>query len=102
MNMINTEANLAIVIPVYKIEFFRPMLESIASQTNQNFNVYICNDCSTTVFAEIIGDFPQLKICYKRFSENLGRQDLVAQWTRCIDMTNNEPWIWMFSDDDIM
>ena len=33
---------------------------------------------------------------------NFGGHDLVAQWNRCIQLTQNEPWLWLFSDDDIM
>jgi glycosyltransferase involved in cell wall biosynthesis len=102
MNRSVSTYKLAIVIPVYKIKYFKAMLESIASQTNQEFNVYIGNDCSTPAFEKIIADFPQLNISYKRFSENMGKRDLVGQWERCVEMSGNEPWIWMFSDDDIM
>ena len=33
---------------------------------------------------------------------NLGGKDLVAQWERCIALTQGEEWIWLFSDDDVM
>jgi hypothetical protein len=38
---------------------------------------------------------------YHRFADNLGKKDLVAQWERCIALTD-EPWIWLFCDDDVM
>ena len=31
----------------------------------------------------------------------MGKKDLIAQWERCIQLSNDEPWIWVFSDDDI-
>ena len=44
----------------------------------------------------------RIDICYHRFSDNLGAQDLVAQWERCISLIRGEQWIWLFSDDDVM
>jgi glycosyltransferase involved in cell wall biosynthesis len=95
-------AKLAIVIPVYKIDYFEYTLASIASQTVGGFNVYIGNDCSTFQFEDLIRNYPQLNISYKRFEDNLGKNNLVKQWERCIAMSNNEPWVWLFSDDDVM
>lgn len=94
---------LAIVIPAYKIDFFESVLESLAKQTNKNFTVYIGIDASKADFEQIIKKYENLlDIVFKRFSENLGGKDLVAQWNRCIELTNGEPWIWLFSDDDMM
>ena len=94
---------LAIVIPAYKIDFFRATLESLANQTCKDFTVYIGDDCSLADFKSLIDEYTdKIDIVYKRFENNLGGKDLVAQWTRCIDMTQGEPWLWLFSDDDVM
>ena len=94
---------LAIVIPYYKKTFFRETMESIASQTSKDFILYIGNDASTENPQDIIEEYKdKIQIVYHRFDENFGSKDLVAQWARCIDMTNGEDWIWLFSDDDIM
>ena len=42
------------------------------------------------------------KIQIKIFEENIGSKDLVAQWVRCINITENEEYIWLFPDDDLM
>jgi hypothetical protein len=44
----------------------------------------------------------KLRIVYHRFDQNMGGADLIGHWNRCIGLTNGEPWIWLFSDDDIM
>jgi hypothetical protein len=41
-------------------------------------------------------------LVYQRFDTNLGGKDLVAQWERCIALSQGEPYIWLFSDDDVM
>jgi hypothetical protein len=45
---------------------------------------------------------PRITIVYHRFDKNMGGSDLVGHWHRCIGLTRGEPWIWLFSDDDIM
>lgn len=97
------ETKLAIVIPAYKADFFDSTLESIARQTNKAFNLYIGDDFSPNHLAPIVDKYSStINISYHRFTENLGGVDLVAHWERCIDMTDGEEWIWLFSDDDIM
>lgn len=94
---------LAIVIPYYKKTFFRETIDSIASQTCKDFVLYIGDDASLENPQDIIQEYKdKIRIVYHRFDENLGSKDLVAQWDRCIDMTQNEDWIWLFSDDDTM
>lgn len=95
--------NLAIVIPAYKSTFLPAALDSIAAQTCKDFTLYIGDDCSPNNIGEIVSRYrDKINIVYKRFDTNLGGKDLVAQWERCIDMIQNEEWLWLFSDDDMM
>jgi len=95
--------DLAIVIPAYKATYIEHTLFSLSNQTCQKFNVYIGDDNSPEPLGEIVkGYYDRLNLHYWRFKENLGGIDLVAHWERCIDLTDNEKWIWLFSDDDEM
>jgi hypothetical protein len=38
---------------------------------------------------------------FKRFDKNLGGISLPGHWNRCVALSN-EPWVWLFSDDDLM
>ncbi|MBS1507551.1 MAG: glycosyltransferase family 2 protein [Bacteroidetes bacterium] len=96
------EKDLAIVIPAYKSKFFREALQSLASQTVKDFTIYVGDDCSPEDLKSVVDEFPDLDIFYYRFEENLGGKDLVGQWTRCVALSKNERWIWLFSDDDIV
>lgn len=94
---------LAIVIPAYKAVYFESTLESIASQTCSDFTLYIGDDNSPDDLESIVSKFyDRIDIKYKKFNENLGKMNLVEHWNRCVDMTEGEEWIWLFSDDDIM
>ncbi|MBF2091522.1 glycosyltransferase family 2 protein [Flavobacterium psychrophilum] len=93
--------DLAIVIPYYKINFFKETLDSLASQTNKNFKVYIGNDASLDNPWELLskyqGDFD---FEYHEFQENLGGTSLVNQWHRCVDLAKKEQWLMLLCDDD--
>ncbi len=93
---------LAIVIPAYKGAFFRQALESIARQTDQRFRVYIGDDASPEPIGKIVQDcdISADRLLYHRFEQNLGGTSLVRQWHRCIRLSQ-EPWVWLFSDDDV-
>jgi hypothetical protein len=95
--------NLAIVIPAYKTVYFKQVLETISNQTCKDFTLYIGIDGSSDDFKTLIEPYTtKISIVYKYFDNNLGKRNLVAHWERCIDMTKDEEWIWLFSDDDIM
>lgn len=98
-----TQDTLAIIIPAYKPDFLKKALLSLSQQTCKNFTLYIGDDNSPHHLEKIIAPFyNQLNIIYKKFDTNIGGKDLVAQWERCINLTNEEEWLWLFSDDDIM
>lgn len=92
---------LAIIIPAYKADFLTETLESLSGQTNKMFKVYVGDDASPYDIKNIVRSFEKkLDLTYKRFDTNLGGSDLVGQWKRCIEMSNEE-WVWLFSDDDV-
>ena len=95
--------NLAILIPAFKTRFFRETLNSIANQTCKNFTLYVGDDCSPENIEEITFEYSNvINIKYIKFPNNIGAKHLVNQWNRCLNLVNDEEWIWLFSDDDIM
>lgn len=94
---------LSIIIPAYKGKFLEESLRSIVKQTDQRFRVYVGDDASPEGLEEIVwrsGLCPN-RLVYHRFETNLGKDSLVKHWERCIALSK-EPWIWLFSDDDLM
>lgn len=94
---------LAIIIPYYKITFFEETMKSVVSQTNKNFTLYIGNDNSPKDPLTVINKYiDSLHIVYEKFANNLGGTDLVKQWDRCISMSQDEEWIMILGDDDVL
>jgi glycosyltransferase involved in cell wall biosynthesis len=97
-----TGVELAVVIPAWRGRHLGAALESLRSQTDRRFRVYIGDDASGDDLLSLAKENGRgLDLVYHRFEENLGGRDLVAHWHRCIALTEKEPWIWLFSDDDV-
>ncbi len=95
--------SLAILIPAFKTRFYRETLNSIANQTCKNFTLFVGDDCSPYNIEEITLEYRNvINIKYVKFPNNIGAKHLVNQWNRCLNLVNDEEWIWLFSDDDIM
>jgi glycosyltransferase involved in cell wall biosynthesis len=90
---------LTIVVPAWKPDFLAAALESIAGQTDRRFSVVIFDDAGPIEVRNIAQKYPSFS--YVRFEQNLGGRDLVGHWNRCLSMVKT-PWIWLFSDDDVM
>ena len=76
-------------------------MQSLASQTNKHFHVYIGDDASATSPTTLLERFQgQFSFSYYRFQSNLGGTSLVKQWNRCLDLVKNETWLQILGDDD--
>lgn len=94
---------LAIVIPYYKLRFFRETLQSLSEQTDKRFKVYIGDDASLENPCFLLEEYAdRFDFEYKRFENNLGSESLVKQWERCIEMIGDEEWIMILGDDDVL
>jgi glycosyltransferase involved in cell wall biosynthesis len=94
---------LAIVIPYFKIAYFDCTLQSLKNQNNKNFKVYIGNDASSENPCSLIEKYNAFfEINYHRFEKNLGSTSLVQHWERCIHLTEDESWIMILGDDDML
>ena len=94
---------LAIIIPYYKLTFFRETLESLAVQTDKRFTVYIGNDASPEDPEDLLNEYEgNFNFIYKKFEENLGGKSLTKQWDRCIELMHGEEWFMILGDDDYL
>lgn len=93
---------LSIIIPAYKPFLLHKVLTNVSEQSCKKFNVYIFNDNSPYDLDSIIIPFIELNdnFSYFKFETNLGSEDLVAHWHRCIEKINSCSYIWFLPDDD--
>ncbi|SFI09705.1 glycosyltransferase family 2 protein [Halpernia frigidisoli] len=94
---------LAVIIPFYRLHYFRETLLSLASQTDHRFNVYIGNDASAENPNELLKEFKgKFNLTYKKFEKNTGVISLTKHFERCLEMVNNEEWFMILGDDDCL
>lgn len=94
---------LAIVIPYYKHIFFEETLKSLSAQTDKRFNVYIGDDASPESPDLLLEKYKKyIDFKYYRFNNNVGGDSLSKHWERCINLTNQEDWIMILGDDDML
>lgn len=94
---------LAIIVPYYKNDFFEKTLHSLAKQTNKNFTLYVGNDDSPNKPESLIDKYKSdFNLEYRKFPNNLGRENLVEQWRRCINLIHHEDWFIILGDDDYL
>ncbi|WP_374174009.1 glycosyltransferase family A protein [Flavobacterium tructae] len=94
---------LAIVIPYYKLIFFEETLKSLSEQTNKRFRVFIGNDASPEDPSLLLEEYKdKIDFVYQIFEENLGGISLTKHWERCIALVEEEDWIMILGDDDIL
>ncbi|MEA9413102.1 glycosyltransferase family 2 protein [Flavobacterium sp. PL02] len=94
---------LAIVIPYFKLFFFEETLRSLADQTDKRFKVYIGDDASPENPESLLEKYQdKFEFSYHRFGSNLGSTLLTQQWERSIKLADNEPWLMILGDDDVL
>ena len=94
---------LTIIIPYYKISFFKETLQSLERQTCKNSKLFIGNDASPENPENLIKEtLKTTAFNYKEYTENFGSQNLVKQWERCIQDCGITEWFQILGDDDVI
>lgn len=89
------------LLPVYKGRFLREALESISSQTYEEFCVLISDDCSPEPINEIVKPYlSDPRFLYRRNDKNIGAEHLVTHWNLLLDLCST-PYLIMAGDDDV-
>jgi glycosyltransferase involved in cell wall biosynthesis len=91
----------SVCIPTYNgSKYLEACLQSVYQQTYIDFEIIICDDCSTDNTLEIAKAFQEKDTRIKLFvnENNLG---LVGNWNHCIELADGE-WIKFVFQDDLM
>jgi len=89
----------SVCVPVYNgAEYIRDCINSILSQSFNDFELIIVNDASTDDSKKIIQSYRDPRIKYVENDRNLG---LIGNWNSCLNLSRGE-YINVFHQDDIM
>lgn len=89
----------SVCTPVYNGgEFISESIQSVLAQTYEDFELVICDNCSTDNTEEIVRGFRDKRIKYVRNSQNLG---IVRNANRCLELAEGE-YVNILHHDDLM
>jgi glycosyltransferase involved in cell wall biosynthesis len=94
-----TKPLVSICIPTYNgAQYINKCIESCLQQTYTNFEIIICDDCSTDNTLTLIKEFTQ-KDNRIKFHQNTSNLGLVSNWNATLSYAQGEYIKWLFQDD---
>ena len=92
---------ISICIPTYNGEkYLKECLDTVLSQSYENIEIIIVDDCSTDKTISIIEEYIQKDNRIKLIKNQLNI-GLVANWNKCLELANGE-WIKFVFQDDLI
>ena len=89
----------SIGIPAFKGRFFEECLQSIVCQSYDNFELIIVDDASPDDLKAIVDKFTDHRIQYFRNNINTGAENVVDNWSKCLENASGDYFILMGDDD---
>lgn len=93
----------SITIPTYKARYLSEAIESVASQTYDDWELIIVDDCSPDYIHTIVEPYlsdPRVRYC--RHEQNYGAKRLVENWNHCLNLCKGDFIICMGDDDRLL
>ena len=96
---IATSPKVSVCIPVYNgSDYIAESIDSVLAQTFKDFELIVCDNCSTDNTEEIVRNYKDPRIRYVRNQKNLGG---VGNANRCLELAVGE-YICIWHHDDCM
>ena len=92
------------LVPAYKRRYFKEAVSSMLSQSFDDYQIVISDDCSPEGLAELAEELQAEadggRIVYHRNQENIGGLRLVNHWNQLVEQCKSDFFV-MASDDDV-
>ena len=92
----------SILIPAFKAKYLKECIDSILSQTFKDFEIVIVNDASPENVEEIVKQYEDRRIKYYLNECNIGAENVVENWNRCLQYSSGDYVICMGDDDKLL
>jgi glycosyltransferase involved in cell wall biosynthesis len=103
MNTVLQMGLVTIAIPAYKNKWLAEAIESALNQDYENIELIIVDDHSPYGLEKIVKPYLKDKRVSYYFNEkNLGKESIVLNWNRCVDLANGEYFVLLCDDDLLM
>lgn len=90
-----------IAIPAYKKTFLADAIISALAQSYDQIELLIVDDDSPNDLYSVVKCFDDKRIFYYRNEQNLGAQNIVKNWNRCLELAQGEYFV-LLCDDDLL
>lgn len=90
----------SVAIPAYKANYLSESLLSVISQTCEDWELIIVDDCSPYNIKDIVAKHDDSRIHYYRNEKNFGAKDPANNWNKCLEYAKGE-YFCLLCDDDI-
>ena len=91
----------SVLIPAYKPNYLDDAITSVLSQTYNNFELLIVDDCSPYDIKDIVDKYKDERIKYFRNQQNCGAENVVDNWNICLSYAKGD-YIICMGDDDLL
>lgn len=88
-------------IPAFKVRYIEQAISSVLNQSFQDFEIIIINDCSPGNIDEIVNSYNDKRIKYYKNNINVGAENPVLNWNKCLENANSEFFV-LLGDDDVL
>lgn len=93
----------SVAIPAYRPDFFVEALDSVVSQTWQDWELVVVDDCSPSDLRSLVLPFlKDSRVHFYRNDRNFGALDVVDNWNRCLEYCSGDYVICMGDDDRLL
>lgn len=75
----------SVAIPAYKRRYLYEAITSVLSQTYQEFELIIVDDCSPEDIKSVVDQLTDGRIRYYRNERNCGAENVVDNWNICLN-----------------
>ncbi len=99
--MVCSDVKFSVTIPAYKDRYLKETIDSVLSQTYQNYEIIIVNDASPYNLDSIVSQYHDTRIRYFKNKKNCGARDVVDNWNICLGYATGEYLICMGDDDKL-
>lgn len=97
----NNIPRISVAIPAYKDKYLGEAIDSILNQTETDFELIIVNDASPNPITEVVNKYNDPRIRYYINEQNIGGQDPVGNWNKCLSYARGQFFV-LLCDDDLM
>lgn len=98
----NKEILFTVAIPAFKRKFFKDAIVSVLAQAYPKWELVIVDDASPENLNSIVGEFNDSRIRYYRNDKNIGAENVVDNWNKCLGYAKGDYVICMGDDDRLL